>query len=674
MSTLVSSLRGSLRTALLRGAAALALVVALPGSALAAPGDLDTTFGTGGRVPADSGYWAEGQDLALQADGGIITVGSSRQAEYLSTDFSLMRHKADGSLDTAFGDGGTTLTDFAGGEDRAHGVALQPDGKIVVAGESGRSEGGCCSFTVARYTAGGALDTGFGTGGRVVTDFGLPGNGGVARAVAVQPDGKIVAAGQGAAGTGDLRFAVARYNSDGSPDTTFGTGGSVLTPFPGGGSGYDLALQPDGRIVVAGDTGGPSGPNDFALARYTTNGTLDGTFGTGGTVTTVLSSASGFAGDDSARGVAVQPDGKIVAAGYSAYDFALVRYTAGGGLDPAFDTDGIVTTDFNGGADGAFDLALQTDGRIVAVGQANTDFALARYTTGGALDTGFGTGGKTTTDMGFGYFDEAHAVAVQPDGKIVAYGNWGDAGALARYLGGTATPPPPGVDLSVTKTGTGTVSIGDRATYTVTVTNTSTTTSATGVTLTDTLTGPAATVISATASQGTCTTAVSCALGTLAPGAKATVTVVAEPRATGTLTDKATVTAAQTDPATANNTATATTTVNNARGCTRIGTSGNDTLTGTYGTDVICGLGGDDTIDASYGSDTAYGNYGNDRVDGGFNDDTLNGGPGNDNLIGNYGNDRLNTVDSVSGNDTANGGFGTDTCTTDTGDTRLSCP
>ncbi|KKD06050.1 calcium-binding protein [Streptomyces sp. WM6386] len=654
-----------MRTAVLRGAAALALVVALPGSALAAPGDLDTTFGTGGRVNVYGGYWDEGQDLALQADGKIVTVGSNRQAEYLSSEFSVMRHNADGSFDTSFGDNGETVTDFAGGEDRAHAVALQPDGKIVVAGESGATEGGCCLFTVARYNADGSLDTGFGTGGRVVSDVGS-----VARGVAVQPDGKIVAAGQGIAGPGDLRFMVARYNADGSPDTGFGTGGYTLTPFEGGGSAHDLALQPDGRIVLAGETGGPSGPNDFALARYTAAGGLDTGFGTGGTVRTVLSSAPGFLGDDSARGVAVQSDGKIVAAGYSAYDFALVRYTGSGALDPAFATDGVVTTDFGGNADGAFDLALQTDGRIVAVGQANTDFAVARYTTAGSLDTGFGTGGKKTTDMGFGYFDEAHAVAVQPDGRIVVFGNNGDDRALARYLGGNAT----GVDLSVTKTGTATVSIGDRATYTVTVTNNSTATSATGVTLSDTFTGPAGTVISATPSQGTCTTAVSCALGTLAPGAKATVKVVAEPRATGTLTERASATATQTDPATANNTATVTTTVNNARGCTRIGTSGNDTLTGTYGTDVICGLGGDDTINASYGNDTAYGDYGNDRVDGGFNDDTLYGGPGNDNLIGSYGNDRLNTVDSVSGNDTANGGMGTDTCTTDTGDTRISCP
>ncbi|WP_326783233.1 calcium-binding protein [Streptomyces sp. NBC_00151] len=141
-----------------------------------------------------------------------------------------------------------------------------------------------------------------------------------------------------------------------------------------------------------------------------------------------------------------------------------------------------------------------------------------------------------------------------------------------------------------------------------------------------------------------------------------------------TATDRATVGATQTDPNSGNNTATATTTVDNARGCTRIGTSGNDTITGTSGNDVICALGGDDTVDAGFGDDTVHGGYGNDRLDGGSGNDTLTAGPGNDNLIGNSGTDNLNTVDNVSGNDTANGGPQTDTCTTDTGDTRLSRP
>lgn len=662
MSTL-ASLRGSLRAAAL-AAAALALVVALPCTALAAPGDLDTAFGTGGKVTVDHGQNEEGEDVVLQSDGKIVTVGVNWPVDAPSPDFSLMRHNPDGSPDTSFGGDGEVTTDFQGGDDRAQGAALQPDGKIVVVGRTerfGEENSGCCWFTVARYNPDGTLDTGFGGTGWVIPE--LAGGAEDGWAVAVQPDGKILAS-----GTAGGEIAAVRYNPDGTPDTAFGGGdGEVTTAFDQGVQGKDMALQPDGRFVVFGDTGETA--FDFAVVRYNPDGSLDSTFGGGdGRVVTDLG------GYNFGEAVVVQSDGRIVAAGSGADPgFTLVRYNTDGTLDAGYGTGGVVNTAFGTGG-GVRDLMLQPDGRIVAAGSADGNFALARYNTNGTLDTGFGTGGRTSTD--FGSSDLVNSLALQSDGKIVAVGTSGDDRALARYLGGAGSPPPPpaGVDLSVTKTGTGTVSIGDRATYTVTVTNNSAATTATGVALTDALTGPAATIVSASPSQGTCTTAVTCSLGTLAPGARATVTVVAEPRATGTLTDKATVSAGQSDPAPGNNSATATTTVNNARGCTRIGTSGNDTLTGGYGTDVICGLGGDDTVNASYGNDTVYGNYGNDRLDGGYNDDTLNGGPGNDNLIGNYGNDKLNTVDNVSGNDTANGGFGTDTCTTDTGDTRLSCP
>ncbi|MFF1658467.1 calcium-binding protein [Streptomyces sp. NPDC058255] len=644
-------------------AAALALVVALPGSALAAPGDLDPSFGSGGTVTVDRGTSESGADVALQPDGKIVTVGTNIQNGASSGDFSVLRHNADGSIDTSFGSGGEVVTDMAGGQDGAGGVALQPDGKIVVVGTSEIPDNGCCWFTVARYNANGTLDTGFGDGGWVRADFGDNGSS-AGEAVAVQSDGKILAAGQ----TGG-RFAVVRYLADGSPDPAFGTAGQVVTSFTEGALGYDMALQPDGRIVVAGYTG--STRFDFALARYNSDGSLDSGFGTGGRVVT------DFGDYEFVNGVAVQSDGKIVAAGSTGGDFALARYNANGSLDSGFGTGGRVTTDFGGTNDRANDLALQPDGRIVTAGIRNTNFVVARYNTDGSLDTGFGTSGRTVTD--FGAYDEASAVAVQSDGKIVAFGTTGDDRALARYLGGTGTPPPPppGVDLSVTKTGPATVAIGDRATYTVTVTNTSTSTSATGVSLSEALTGPAASVVSATPGQGTCTTSAtgaSCSLGTLAPGARTTVTVGVEPRATGTLTDRATVTATQTDPTPGNNTATATTTVSNTRGCTIIGTSGNDTINGTFGNDVICALGGDDTVNASYGNDTVYGGYGNDRLDGSFGNDTMNGGPGNDTLIGGFGTDNLNTADGVSANDTANGGSDTDTCTTDPGDTRISCP
>ncbi|OKI12877.1 hypothetical protein A6A07_17270 [Streptomyces sp. CB03911] len=670
--------RSGLCRAGVAGAAGAALLLALPGVAWAAPGDLDPGFGTGGRVTTDfGGSGDEARALAVQADGRIVAAGVR------DGDFALARYNTDGSLDAGFGTGGRVTTDFDGGGDAANGVAVQADGRIVAVGVSESSAGGNF-FSVVRYNADGSLDAGFGTGGKVVTDFG---SGGIneAFAVAVQADNKVVAAGLNG---GD--FALARYNTDGSPDAGFGTGGTVLTDFGGGADAvHGVTVQADGRIVAAGYTGNNVGNYDFALARYTSTGGLDSGFGTGGRVTT------SFGAFESANGVAVQADGRIVAAGVSGNDFALARYTSAGAPDTGFGTGGRVTTDF-GGSENAQAVALQGDGRIVAAGFGATggtgNFVLARYNTLGGLDTGFGTGGRVTTD--FGGFDQAHGVAVQADGRIVAAGLTDNDFALARYEGGGGAPVPTDVNLSVTKSGPATVSLGDQASYTVTVTNTSSTLSATAVTLADSLTGPAV-LLSATPGQGTCTTSAAgagCALGTLAPGASVTVTVVVEPTATGTLSDRATVGAAQPDPVPADNSATATTTVNNAHGCTIIGTGGADNLFGTSGNNVICSLGGNDmvtagggndivyagsgndTVDGGSGNDTLYGGTGNDTLNGSTGADTLNGGPGTDTLTGGNDNDQLNAVDGVAGNDAAHGGSGFDSCTVDPGDTVTGCP
>ncbi|MEU0375205.1 calcium-binding protein [Streptomyces sp. NPDC006283] len=655
-------------------ATVLALVLTLPGTALAAPGDLDPAFGGDGTVLTGfAGFTDEARasDVAVQPNGKIVSVGFAANYSELESRFALTRHNPNGTPDTTFGDDGTVTTpinnmnpDLQWSE--AHALALQPDdGKIVVVGHSWKGYEDCCWFTVARYNPDGTLDSTFGGGdGRVFTPIGAPDE---ARDVAVQPDGKIVVV-----GTSGGRVAVARYNDDGTPDASFGGGDGQVSYDPApelpveGGDGRALALQPDGKIVVGGQVG--STRFDFVVLRLNTNGSLDTGFSGDGIERT------DFGDYEAVEGLALQPDGKIVAAGTSGGRVALARYNPGGTLDTSFDGDGRVLTP----GVSAADVKLQPgDGRIVIAGSVGPggDFAVRRYNPDGSQDSGFGTGGLATADFGGG--DAAQGLALQPDGKIVAAG-WGGPSiefALARFEGGGTSP---GMDLlSVTKTGPTTASIGDRATYTVTVTNNSTSTAATGVSLSDTLTGLAASVVSATTTSGTCSTtatSASCSLGTLAPKASATVTVAAEPRATGTLTDRATVSATQTDPVSGNNTATWTTTVNNARGCTRIGTSGDDTINGTFGNDVICTLGGNDTVNASSGNDTVHGGHGNDRLDGGNGNDTLNGGPGDDYLIGNIGSDNLNTVDNVFGNDTANGGSGTDTCTTDTRDIRLSCP
>ena len=219
-------------------------------------------------------------------------------------------------------------------------------------------------------------------------------------------------------------------------DILFGTGGVVMTDIGTGStdSATSVAIQTSGKIVVAG-----SSDNNFALVRYTAEGVFDTIFGTGGKVITDIGTGS----VDVANSVAIQANGMIVVAGSSNNDFALARYDANGNLDNTFGTSGKVTTDVGSSTDNAYSVAIQTDGKIVAAGKTfnsglNFDFALTRYTSAGILDTSFGAGGKLTTAIGAGTDEEAHAIAIQRDGKIVAAGfspnNLDDDFALVRYV------------------------------------------------------------------------------------------------------------------------------------------------------------------------------------------------------------------------------------------------
>ncbi|MFF8606453.1 calcium-binding protein [Streptomyces sp. NPDC015346] len=648
-------------------AVGLALVLSLPGVAAAAPGDLDPTFGGDGRVTTDVGGYSAVDGMAVQPDGKIVTIGYGYSNE-TSGDYTLVRYNPDGSLDPTFGGDGIVTTDFEQRNDEARALALQSDGKIVAVGGS-TDWGGNGSWSAARYHPDGTLDTSFGDGGRVLTQTNLEAIG-TAEAVSVQPDGRIVLGGS-AIGI----WTMARYNANGTLDPTFGGDGIVTTDFSTDCCDFvrDVALQSDGKIVAAGyanySTGG------FTLVRYNADGSLDTGFDGDGLLTTGFGSG--------VEGVVLQSDGKIVAAGSAFNAFAVARFHPNGSFDATFGENGRVTTSFGTGTAAAHDVVLQSDGRIVAAGVYEGDFALTRYNTGGTLDTSFGGDGRVTTDFG-GPDDQANAVVLQSDGKIVAGGLAGTESsfeserALARYLGGGGVEPPPGVDLSVTKTGPTTLSIGDQATYTVRVTNNSTTTAATGVVLSDSVTGGSGTILSATPSQGSpCTrnaNTADCALGTIPAGGSATVTLVVEPRTTGTMTDRATVRATEADPVAGNNTATAATTVNNARGCTIIGRSTMETLYGTSGNDVICALSGNDTVYAGSGNDTVHAGAGNDTVYGGYGTDRLIGQSGSDRLHGEAYNDTVDTRDGVSGNDSAYGGSGSDTCLTDSGDLRDSCP
>jgi uncharacterized delta-60 repeat protein len=273
----------------------------------------------------------------------------------------------------------------------------------------------------------GDLDRSFGMDGKVTVDFA---GSGLARAMVVQ-DRKLVAAGVAfSSETGD-DFGLARFNSSGGLDRSFGTGGKVTTDITPSGSPDEanaLIQQADGRLVAAGVTLGPIGVFDFALARYSPDGALDPSFGTGGIVSTDIAGSS-----DYARALIQQADGKLVAAGVAptqtGSSFALARYHPDGTLDASFGTGGTVTTDLIGGANA---LVVQADGKLVAAGVAGNDFGLARYNPNGALDASFGIGGTVTTDFASDS-DAAFALAVQADGKLVAAGGTGSAFALARY-------------------------------------------------------------------------------------------------------------------------------------------------------------------------------------------------------------------------------------------------
>jgi uncharacterized delta-60 repeat protein len=341
---------------------------------------------------------------------------------------------ADGELDPSFGNGGVVMTDFNNSTDLANAVALQSDGKLVAAGTTYTgNDFSDEDFAIARYNTDGTLDASFGNNGRVTTDF--PNLAAVISAVVVQPDGKIVVAG-GAyplfTFAGD--FKVARYNPDGSLDNSFGIGGIVTTIFPGDGSyAFALALQSDGKIIAAGTdffdfNPGDMSDTDFALARYNPDGSLDATFGNGGTTTT------DFLGhEDDVYSVLIQPDGKIVAVGSANspidyYDFAVARYLANGTLDTTFGTGGKTRLDFgNNDLDIANDAALQSDGKIVAAGTTVFDFGVQEPF---ALAR-FNSNGTVDTSFGNGglvlidfgsFLQSANAVLVQPDGKIVTVG------------------------------------------------------------------------------------------------------------------------------------------------------------------------------------------------------------------------------------------------------------
>jgi uncharacterized delta-60 repeat protein len=454
-----------------------------------ASGVLDPSFDRDGRLHTNFGLSQDyGNGIAVQPDGKILVAGQTAQKES-SVNFAVVRYNLNGSLDRTFDGDGKVVTDIAGdSDDSANAVVLQPDGKIVVVGSTSKNG----AIAIVRYNSDGSLDTGFDEDGIVKTDFtsGVD----IGSDIALQADGKIVVAGYSSQDdTSD--FLVARYNSDGSLDNTFGTDGVVLTDFNGQKDyGYGMALQADGKIVVVGSSNLTSMP-DFAVARYNPDGSLDSTFDSDGRLITDFNSYAAVAYD-----VALQPDGKIIVVGiydngigiarynsdgsldvtfdddgkletfvlwwvikpavvlqqdgkivvtgevvgHQTWSTTVIRYNPDGSLDDSFDGDGIVITDVFPydlpdwilNWEGGRDVALQADGKIVVAGYAdrssNSDFTVLRYNPDGSLDDSFSGDGIVLTNLA-GSQDEGHSVVQKPNGGYVVAGTSAGDFALVIY-------------------------------------------------------------------------------------------------------------------------------------------------------------------------------------------------------------------------------------------------
>jgi uncharacterized delta-60 repeat protein len=399
-------------------------------AALAAPGDLDTTFSADGKVSLSVTSGADkAWSMVLQPDGKIVLAGTCDGDDI--TRFCIVRFDNEGSLDIGFGLLGGTSGRITDGEDTARAVAVAPNGTIVIAGY-------CFSnskydFCVTRLLPNGARDTTFGNDGNVVTSVTSEAN--LAYALAIQPDGKIVVV--GACGSSTFRdFCVARYRVDGSLDTSFSGNGKLATDIVRDDYAYAVAIQSDGKIVVAGGCSDTASITDsaFCVVRYSSTGVVEGGF------------PRRFAfispSKSEVTSIAIQPDDKIMLGGYCSDSLSgracLLRLESAGTTDLSF-SRGMLDGACSSGAA----IALQADGKIAMVGtQGIFDYCVSLYNADGTLDQTFGSSGKTVTPVTTGD-NFAQSVAVQPDGKIIAAGHCRNTNGfyefcVARYAGGAA--------------------------------------------------------------------------------------------------------------------------------------------------------------------------------------------------------------------------------------------
>jgi uncharacterized delta-60 repeat protein len=554
------------RRAALAGAAVGLALAAAAGVAHAAPGDLDNSFGGGtGKVLQRLGSVNRGNALALQPDGKILVAGSTNSNG--TPDMAVLRLTPAGVLDTSYGLGTGASAPDLGGDETANAIALQPDGKILVAGERLTFPKGQSTYEgiVARFlNPDGTFDPTYGGGGGWSLLSGTPPT--QLQAIAEAPSGGIFTAGSDTnAGFSDA-FVARLRNPEGTYDPAFHLNGAASLDFGGSETAYAMALQGDGKIVVVGSAApNQSARIDLLVTRLLDPaGTLDPAFGGGAPV------KIDFGAVEIARAVLLQPDGKIVVVGSTSAIGAtkgavIARVNADGTLDGGFGQGGKVTLTQGGFLDGT-EAALQRDGKILVAGRVadaagKWDFGVARLQPNGTLDATWGKNGIASAD--FGGDDIPGGIAVDSNGNVVVAGTRQSFDgktadfAVARFLG-DPKPPEQGGDVGV-------------------------------------------------------------------PGPP--------PKCGG-------------------------------RRATVVGTAGSDRLTGTRGADVIVAFGGNDTIRGGGGADLICAGAGNDTVFGGEGNDRVFGGDGNDRILGEGGADNLS---GEAGNDRVEGGTGNDTIATGSG-------
>lgn len=420
-------------------------------TASAQDGTLDVTYGTSGKqtidaFPGNFPVYNAMHQIAVLTNGKILQCFSLSNGT--NNDFAIVRYTSDGFLDNTFNSGGAlpglAVVDF-GANEVATSMAIQSDGKVVLAGYKSSSVGSNDGvFALARINTNGTLDNTFGTSGKVTTAVGTEAN---AFSI-LQSGGVFVVSGFSWTGS-SYDFALVRYNNNGTLDNTFGTGGKVTTNFGVNAVAYSIIVQADAKVVAAGFASPDGSTNYFALARYNINGSLDNTFGTGGKVTTSI----GTAGSDAAYALTYDRiSGKLAAAGSSFNgsdnDFAVVRYSPNGLPDATFDGDGKVTTAIATGNDIAYTIAFQPDGKILAAGSSDygfgtdADYSIVRYMSNGLLDNSFNSSGSKpgTNLIDFGGNDFGYDIATQGNNIIIG-GVTGATLGTARLLNSSVILP-----------------------------------------------------------------------------------------------------------------------------------------------------------------------------------------------------------------------------------------